>query len=423
MRVFGFSKTCWRWTVLFGALLCPLAPAVAWAGDANAADAEFFEKEIRPLLVERCYQCHGNLKEPKGGLALTSREAVLKGGESGPAAVAGRPQESRLMAAVNYDGLEMPPEGEKLNAAQIARLSRWVERGLPWPDVDSRSLEKMRAAAERERIAAARRGFWSFQQVRNPPLPAVRDTAWPRTAVDRFVLAELEQHGLAPSPPADRRTLLRRLTFDLIGLPPTPQESDDFLRDEASDALERVVDRLLASPHYGERWGRHWLDVARYADTRGYALFQDASFPWSYTYRDYVVRSLNEDLPYDRFVVEQLAADRLPLAADKRALTALGFLTLGNSFLNNQQDVIDDRIDVVTRGLLGLTVSCARCHDHKFDPIPTKDYYSLYGVLASSAEPTIPPLFEEPPRTEAYAAFAAQLAERERKLTANRDTK
>ncbi len=425
MRVFGFTKTCGRWTVLFAALSCTLAlaPAVAWAGEVNADDAEFFEKEIRPLLVERCYQCHGNLKEPKGGLALTSREAVLKGGESGPAAVAGRPQESRLMAAVNYDGLEMPPEGKKLNAAQIAKLSRWVERGLPWPDVDSRSLGKMRAAAEQERIAAARRSFWSFQQVRNPPLPAVRDTAWPRTAVDRFVLAELEKHGLTPAPPADRRTLLRRLTFDLIGLPPTPQESDDFLRDEASDALQRVVDRLLASPHYGERWGRHWLDVARYADTRGYALFQDASFPWSYTYRDYVVRSLNEDLPYDRFVVEQLAADRLPLSADKRALTALGFLTLGNSFLNNQQDVIDDRIDVVTRGLLGLTVSCARCHDHKFDPIPTKDYYSLYGVLASSAEPTIPPLFEEPPHTEAYAAFAAQLAERERKLTEYMDQK
>ena len=209
---------------------------------------------------------------------------------------------------------------------------------------------------------------------------------------------------------------MRRLTFDLIGLPPTPEEVDRFLADDASDAIGRVVDRLLASPHYGERWGRHWLDVARYADTRGYVLFQDGNFPWSYTYRDYVVRSLNEDLPYDRFVVEQLAADQLPLGRDKRALTALGFLTLGNGFMNNKQDVIDDRIDVVTRGLLGLTVSCARCHDHKFDPMPTADYYSLYGVLASSVEPTIPPLFEHPPATPEYAAFAKELDDRERKL-------
>ena len=185
----------------------------------------------------------------------------------------------------------------------------------------------------------------------------------------------------------------------------------------------RVVDRLLASPRYGERWGRHWLDVARYADTKGYVLFQDANFPWSYTYRDYVVRALNEDLPYDRFVLEQLAADLLPLGNDKRPLTALGFLTLGSGFMNNQQDVIDDRIDVVTRGLLGLTVSCARCHDHKFDPIPTEDYYSLYGVLASAIEPTVPPLFEEPPRTEAYAAFAKELDERQRKLNEYLDQK
>ena len=184
-----------------------------------------------------------------------------------------------------------------------------------------------------------------------------------------------------------------------------------------------MVDRLLASPHYGERWGRHWLDVARYADTKGYVLFQDSNFPWSYTYRDYVVRAFNEDLPYDRFIVEQLAADKLPLGDDRRPLTALGFLTLGSGFMNNQQDVIDDRIDVVTRGLLGLTVSCARCHDHKFDPIPTRDYYSLYGVLASSVEPTVPPLFEDAARDRSYAAFAKELAEREQKLADYLDRK
>jgi len=401
---------------LCAALLIAMHP-IARASEPDAADAEFFEKEIRPLLIERCHKCHGDLPEPKGQLKLTSREAILKGGETGPAAVAGKPGESLLISAVKYDGIEMPPEGDKLSKVEVARLTRWVERGLPWPKTDPRVLTAAQTAAESEQISRVRGSFWSFQPVRNPPLPALSNAAWPKTAIDRFVLAELEKKGLSPSPPADRRTLLRRLTFDLVGLPPTPEETDAFLRDDSPDALSRVVDRLLASPGYGERWGRHWLDVARYADTKGYVLFQDGNFPWSYTYRDYVVRSLNEDLPYDRFIVEQLAADHLPLTTDKRPLTALGFLTLGSGFMNNKQDVIDDRVDVVTRGLLGLTVSCARCHDHKFDPIPTRDYYSLYGVFASSAEPTVPPLFEEPPQTEAYAAFAKELADRERKLS------
>jgi mono/diheme cytochrome c family protein len=389
----------------------------------SAADAEFFEKEIRPLLIQHCHKCHGDSAEPKGGLTLTSRAAILKGGESGPAAVAGKPQESRLIAAINHDGLEMPPDSEKLEPAQIARLTRWVERGLLWPENDPESLKRAKHAAIGAQVAAARRDFWSFQPVQNPTPPAVKNADWVKTSIDRFVLAELEARGLSPSPPADKRTLLRRLSFDLVGLPPTPEEFDDFLADKSAEATARVVDHLLASPRYGERWGRHWLDVARYADTKGYVLFQDANFPWSYTYRDYVVRALNDDLPYDRFVLEQLAADLLPLETDKRPLTALGFLTLGSGFMNNQQDVIDDRIDVVTRGLLGLTVTCARCHDHKFDPIPTEDYYSLYGVLASAVEPTVPPLFEEPPRTEAYAAFAKELDERQRKLNEYLDQK
>ncbi|MBI3837263.1 MAG: PSD1 domain-containing protein [Planctomycetia bacterium] len=397
--------------------------ALALAVEPTAADAEFFEKEIRPLLIARCYKCHGELKEPKGKLALTSRETVLAGGETGPAAVEGKPGESLLIAAVNYEGPEMPPEGNRLTAAEIAKLTLWVERGLPWPKADPESLKKSQAAAEAEQIAEARRSFWSFQPIRDVPLPTVKNSTWPQTPIDRFILAELEKRGLSPSPPADKRALLRRLTFDFVGLPPTPEEMENFLGDNSPEAVERVVDRLLTSPHYGERWGRHWLDVARYADTKGYAFIQDANFPWSYTYRDYVVRALNEDLPYDRFILEQLAADQLPLGADKRPLTALGFLTLGNAFMNNQQDVIDDRIDVVTRGLMGLTVTCARCHDHKFDPIPTKDYYSLYGVFASSVEPTIPPLFEAPPQTEAYAAFAKELADRERKLTEFLDRK
>jgi hypothetical protein len=206
------------------------------------------------------------------------------------------------------------------------------------------------------------------------------------------------------------------VTFDLIGLPPTPEEIDTFVKDESADAFARVVDRLLASPHYGERWGRHWLDVARYADTKGYVFFETAELPWAYTYRDYVLRAFNDDLPYDRFVIEQLAADRLELRTDRRPLTALGFLTAGGRFMNNPHDILDDRIDVVTRGLLGLTVTCARCHDHKFDPIPQKDYYALYGVFASSAEPEVPPLFAEPPATPEYAAFQKELAAREQKL-------
>jgi mono/diheme cytochrome c family protein len=400
-----------------------LASTIATSAEPTAAEVEFFEKEIRPLLVARCFKCHGELKEPKGGLSLTSREDVLKGGESGPAAIAGKPDESLLISAIKYEGPEMPPDGNQLPDAAIANLTRWVELGLPWPKSDAKSLEPRMTAVEDEQIAAARRSHWSLQPVRSPQPPKVRDAIWAKTSIDDFVLAELEKHGLTPSPRADKRTLLRRVTFDLVGLPPTPEEIDDFQRDDSPKALERVVDRLLASPGYGQRWGRHWLDVARYADTKGYVLFQDDKFPWSYTYRDYVVRALNEDLPYDRFITEQLAADLLPLGNDRRPLTALGFLTLGNGFMNNQQDVIDDRIDVVTRGLLGLTVTCARCHDHKFDPIPTADYYSLYGVMASCTEATIPPLFEDPPQTEAYAAFAKELAERERKLNEYLDEK
>src|SRR5262249_32815067 len=192
--------------------------------------------------------------------------------------------------------------------------------------------------------------------------PAVKNGAWPRTPIDRFILAKLEAKGLAPSPEADRRTLLRRVTFDLVGLPPTPEEVEAFVHDRSPDAYEKVIDRLLASPHYGERWGRYWLDVARFADTKGYVFFEDTNYPWAHTYRDYVIEALNADLPYDRFILEQLAADQLPLGKDRRALRAMGFVTMGGRFMNNPHDILDDRIDVVTRGLLGLTVTCARCH-------------------------------------------------------------
>jgi hypothetical protein len=260
--------------------------------------------------------------------------------------------------------------------------------------------------------AAAAERHWAFRPVARPALPAVDDASWPETEIDRFILARLEAQGMAPAPPASRQALLRRVHFDLIGLPPAAAEVEAFERDPSPGAYTRVVDRLLASPRYGERWGRHWLDVARYADTRGYVFTAERRFPYSYTYRDWVIRALNADLPYDRFVLYQIAADQAG-SDDPGDLAAMGFLTLGRRFLNNEHDIIDDRIDVVSRGLLGLTVTCARCHDHKYDPIPSADYYSLYGVFANSVEPEDPPLIAEPEETEAYGKYKAELAERQ----------
>ena len=259
---------------------------------------------------------------------------------------------------------------------------------------------------------------WAFQPIRNPSPPPVKAIGV-SSPIDRFIIAKLEDRGLALSPAVEQRTLIRRVTFDVTGLPPTPEEIEAFLNESATNtqlAYEKLIDRLLAAPRYGEHWGRHWLDVARYADTKGYVFFQDDALPWAWTYRDYVIEALNADLPYDQFLLQQLAADLLPLGVDKKPLRALGFLTLGGRFMNNPHDVIDDRIDVVTRGLLGLTATCARCHDHKFDPIPTKDYYSLYAIFVACDEPEVPPLYEAPPKTPEYEKFAAELANREGKL-------
>jgi hypothetical protein len=263
--------------------------------------------------------------------------------------------------------------------------------------------------ASKEQVQASPRStHWSLAAIGRPKLPEVGDRDWPARPIDYFVLGKLESAGLSPSPTADRRALIRRAKYDLLGLPPTPQEVEAFLADGAPDAYERLVDRFLASPRYGERWGRHWLDVARYADTRGYAFARERRFPYSYTYRDYVIRAFNEDLSYDRFILEQIAADRLDLGQDNRSLAALGFLTVGRRF-NNIHDDIDDRIDVVSRGLMGLSVSCARCHDHKYDAIPSEDYYSLYGVFASSSEPDELPLVGNPEETPGYEEFKEQL--------------
>ncbi len=378
-----------------------LSLAIGAVAHAATPGEEEFEKTIRPVLVERCYKCHGPEKQ-SGGLRVDSRASLLEGGEAGPALTPGEPDKSPLIQAIRYAGdLQMPPKG-KLDEPVVEALTAWVSGGAPWPEAPASAT----AAPE------AWRDHWAFRPVRKPPMPAVKDAAWVATPVDGFVLAALEAKGLTPSPMADRRTLIRRATFDLTGLPPTEEECAAFEADPSPDAYDGLVERLLASPHYGERWGRHWLDVARYADSKGYVFVEDRRYPYAFTYRDYVVRAFNEDLPYDQFVREQIAADRLVTPQDTRPLAALGFLTLGRRFLNNPHDIADDRIDVVTRGMLGLTVACARCHDHKFDPIPTEDYYSLHGIFLSSEEPAEKPLLVPATPNAQYDDYHKQMTAR-----------
>ena len=369
-------------------LLAANDPADTGSNPPSPQAIEFFEQHVRPVLVKHCFECHGPKKQ-EADLRLDSREALLKGGASGAVVVPGRPTESRLIAAVGYadDDLQMPPDGP-LPPDAVRALTEWVRAGASWPAKDA-------AVAIAPSPIEAWKHHWAAQPVRAQPLPDVRDTAWCNSPIDRFIVSKLEQEGLAPAPPADRRTLLRRATFDLLGLPPTREEIAAFEQDTSPHAFAAVIERLLASPHYGERWGRHWLDVARYADTKEYVrLKEERRFLYAFTYRDYVVRAFNADLPFNQFVTEQLAADLLPPDEHRGALAALGFLSLGRQFTGNPHDIIDDRIDVTTRGLLGLTVTCARCHDHKYDPIPTADYYSLYGVFASTESPAVPPLID-----------------------------
>jgi len=377
---------------------------------------EFFEQKIRPLLVERCYECHSaDAKKLKGGLLLDTKEGVLKGGDTGPAIVPGEPEKSLLIKAVRYgsEELQMPPKNKKLSAEQIADLEEWVKIGAPDPRTSTAGRAPSRASTD----------HWAFKLIKPVPLSPIHNTRWIKSPVDTFVLAKLEEKGIAPNPATDKRTLIRRASFDLLGLPPTPEEVDEFIADKSPQAFDRLVDRLLDSPHYGERWARYWLDIARYADTKGYVFEEERRYAFAYTYRDYVIRAFNEDLPFDRFLTEQLAADLLPLGDDKRSLAALGYLTLGRRFLNNQPDIIDDRIDVVTRGMLGLTVSCARCHDHKFDPIPTKDYYSLYGVFQSCNEPAEKPLLGTAALPPKYPEYLKELDKRKKELEDFREAK
>ncbi len=369
---------------ILAAGICLRASAAPPPADAAAPspDAmEFFEKHIRPLFVTHCLECHGEDKQ--GGLQLDSRAAMLAGSDNGPSIVPGNPAESRLMVAVRYNAEpKMPPEG-KLTDEEIAKLEAWIQMGAPAPTSEApvpKSPDQNEAA----------KTHWAFQPIVKPALPTVQQSDWPTSPIDNFILSKLEATGLKPSPPADRRTIFRRASFDVTGLPPEAAVVQQLEADTDPQALDRALETLLGSPHYGERWARHWLDVARYADSKGYVFTADRNYPNAYKYRDWVVQALNNDLPYDQFLIQQIAADRLPLGDDKSPLAAMGFLLVGRRFLNNMHDIIDDRIDVLTRGTMGLTVTCARCHDHKYDPIPTKDYYSLYGVLASSVEPEQP---------------------------------
>jgi hypothetical protein len=393
------------------ALAAFLAAAPVHAAGPDARGVEFFEAKIRPVLVDNCYSCHSaQAGKKKGGLALDTRAGVLKGGDSGPAVVAGQPDKSLLLAAVVQDGdLKMPPK-KKLPAAAVADFRRWIEMGAPDP------RERTETAGAIDWKTA--RQFWSFRPVRPQPLPSVRDIAWPRNDLDRFVLARLEGEGLRPAPAADRRTLIRRATFDLIGLPPTPEEIDAFLADDSPRAFERVVDRLLASPHYGERWARHWLDVARYAEDQAHT-FAVKPYGEAHRYRDWVIDALNADLPYDRFVTLQVAAD-LVEGGNFRDLPALGFFGLGAQYYKNSDaaraaaDELDDRVDTLARGILGLTVSCARCHDHKYDPIPTQDYYSLAGVFQSTKLADLP--LAGKAEAERYQQGQRQMQEADKRL-------
>ena len=422
-------KPFYCFNLISGGLLAALC--LAHADEAPAKDTptpqqlEYFEAKVRPLLHEKCQPCH-NDQAQLGGVRLDSLAAMFKGNSGGSVIVPGDIEKSTLVHVIRYDDkIKMPPSG-KMKSEEIAILSEWVKMGTPWTNEKVSEAAKKAGKTGEYTITEAQRKFWSFQPVRKPVIPkvgltkatgaktsrtktakATKPVPQPANPIDAFVMAKLEAQKLRLSPQADRRTLIRRATFDLIGLPPTPEEVADFLNDKAPNAFANVVDRLLSSPRYGERWGRRWLDVARYADTKGYTFQEDSTYHNAYTYRDYVIRAFNEDLPYDRFIKEQLAADQLDLGDDKRPLAALGYLTLGRKFLNDYQLINDDKIDVTTRGLMGLTVSCARCHDHKFDPIPTADYYSLFGVFASSVE-TSPAISPKPIRDpyEAHQALA-----------------
>ena len=374
-------------------------PSAVRADDPQAI--EFFEKRIRPLLVARCFDCHG-ADQAESELRLDSRADMLEGGSRGAAIVPGEPDKSLLIRAVNHaDTLAMPPK-EKLSQRDINDLIAWVKAGAVWPDGDKPKTATKKPVVKSEtrsmQFTDEQKNFWAFQPMNHPRPSAVKLERWVQSPIDRFILVELEARGLKPADIADKRTLIRRATFDLIGIPPTPEEVAEFLADNEPDAFARVTDRLLASPRYGERWGRHWLDVARYGDSNG--LDENLAQANAFRYRDWVVSAFNRDLPFDEFVREQIAGDLLPpdgdpndpVVAAKQSdrLTATGFLVIGAKMLAEddplkmQMDIVDEQVDTIGKAFMGLTLGCARCHDHKFDPLPMADYYSLAGIFKST---------------------------------------
>jgi cytochrome c553 len=383
------TPTIRRQTVVagFAVMTFLLGTSAASAAD-DAALVEFFEKKVRPVLVSNCYTCHSANTNAKGGLRVDDRNGLLHGGSSGPAVVPGKPEQSLLIQAVRQTGetSKMPPK-KQLAAQEIADLTQWIKDGAAWPKVAT-SVAISKSSAKYDQL---RKEHWAWQPLQEPKTPSVKNTAWAGADIDRFILAKLEAKGLAPVRDADKLTLLRRVTFDLTGLPPTPEEIDAFLQDSSAGAFVKVVDRLLAAPAYGERWGRHWLDVARYGESTGSG--RNVPYPHAWRYRDYVIDAFNSDKPYDRFIREQIAGDLLPAESPRerdQQMIATGFLALGVKDVNQRfkvrfiMDNIDEQIDTVSRSVLGLTASCARCHDHKFDPIPTVDYYALAGIFHST---------------------------------------
>ncbi len=404
-------------------LLFALGISASPAAVPTKEQLDFFESKVRPVLAENCYKCHSVEKgKAKGGLTLDTRDGVLKGGDDGAAIKAGDPAASRLIQAVNYADPDtaMPPKngGGKLPDKDIAALTEWVKMGAPdsrLAPANGKIVGKLSGLNDNAKL------HWAYQPLAEFSVPEVKLKEWVRNPIDAFVLSKLEAVRMTPNPPATREALIRRVSYDLTGLPPSPQEVAAFVNDRAPDAWERVVDRLLASPHYGERWGRHWLDTARYSDTTGgdKKVAEDYRYAHAWTYRDYVIQAFNDDKPYRDFVIEQLAADRISnIEENDPRLAALGFITVGQRF-KNTNDEINDRIDVVSKGFLGLTVTCARCHDHMFDPIPTEDYYALHGIFASTFEPKEKPFVGTPVDAEKFRDFATKEAMFEHQ---NRDT-
>jgi Protein of unknown function (DUF1553)/Protein of unknown function (DUF1549)/Planctomycete cytochrome C len=395
--------------VMLAAVILPIWAQKPGAAPRTSPGVELFEEKIRPVLTAKCFGCHAsNLPSPMGGLTLDTKAGLLKGGTDGRVVVAGKPAESLLLQAIRYRDrkLQMPPSG-KLADNVIADFERWIAAGAPDPRPDVAG--GVSPAPLKGMSLEDGRKWWAFQPVHERPAPPVRNTPWPRTKIDALVLSKLEEHGLKPSPETDRRTLVTRAYIDLLGFRPSYEEVQAFADDQSPDAWPELIDRLLASPHYGEQWARHWMDVARFGEDNPTSEATNPPYPFAWRYRDWIVEALNQDVSYDRFVKLQLAADQLP-GAPRSDLRALGYLGAAPVYHKDQRlsaeviggfmtDDWDERVDAVSRGVLAMTVACARCHDHKFDPIPTKDYYGLVGVFASTMRAERP-LFDVDPKTE-----------------------